>query len=70
MAKTAVAQRPSHDNFEIRVNADAPEIFDSLDSLKVASNTLLPPFKTVRVKNEPLLPKFKEKPANKVYTQT
>ena len=28
-----------------KVTSEAPEIFDSLDSLKVASTTLLPPFK-------------------------
>ena len=47
-----------------------PEIFDSLDSLKVASNSLLPPFKTVRLQNEPLLQGFAVKSANKSYTQS
>jgi len=31
--------------FMQKVTSEAPEIFDSLDSLKVASTTLLPPFK-------------------------
>ena len=39
------------------------EVFDSLDSLIAASNTLMPPFKTDRIENEP----FKQ---SKFYTQS
>ena len=39
------------------------EVFDSLDSLIAASNTLMPPFKTDRIENEP----FKQ---YKFYTQS
>ena len=39
------------------------EVFDSLDSLIAASNSLMPPFKTVRLQDEPFL-------HNKVYTQS
>ena len=48
---------------------DAEE-FESLDSLKAASNSLLPPFKTVKVQNEPLLEGFGIKSTNKTYTQS
>jgi hypothetical protein len=34
----------------------------------VASYSLLPPFKSVQVQNEPLLEKFPEKPTGKLYT--
>ena len=54
-----------------KVSSEASEIFDSLDSLKVASNTLMPPFKTkVAPKKEEILPKFPAKTTNKVYTQS
>lgn len=46
------------------------EFFESLDSLKLASNTLIPPFKSVRMQNEPLLEGFAISNANKTYTQS
>ena len=45
-------------------------MFDSLDSLKVASYSLLPPFKSVQVQNEPLMEKFPETPAEKLYSSS
>ena len=43
---------------------------ESLEVLQVTSGSLLPPFKTVRVQNEPLLDGFAIKSANKTYTQS
>ena len=51
------AHRTSHSVYHQPVGNDCQdenqEVFDSLDSLKEASNTLLPPFKTVGHLNEP-----------------
>jgi hypothetical protein len=46
------------------------ECYESLDSLQLASNTLIPPFKSVRMQNEPLLEGFAISHANKTYTQS
>jgi len=51
------------------------DVFESLDSLKLASNSLLPPFKTVGVSNDPIIFKGcsssnKGTSDSKVYTQS
>ena len=48
-----------------------PDAFDeSLEAFQLTSGSLLPPFKTVRMQNEPLLEGFAIKSANKTYTQS
>lgn len=51
------------------------DVFESLDSLKLASNSLLPPFKTVGVSSDPIIFKGcsssnKGTSGSKVYTQS
>lgn len=52
----------------VRLHTLDPEVFGSLDELKEASNSLLPPFKTVGACDESPLQGFDRKAKAKVYT--
>lgn len=52
----------------VRLHPLDPEVFGSLDELKEASNSLLPPFKTVGASEDSVLQGFDKKARGKVYT--
>jgi hypothetical protein len=61
---------PTLGHISARMTEENTEIFDCLNSLKVASTGLMPPFKTVKMSNSPLSSKFTDKQSVKVFSQS